>query len=145
MDRRKTIMRAMARTRRAWNDHVKRITLEEGIPDSYRPVILFLNRNPGASQRGIAEFEGVTTSAVNQVVKNMLEEGYLRKEVDASDKRNSKLYLTEKGTEVAARLRRRLDTSDDAITARIGAEKETDMIAFLEMLAEYIRKDLNPC
>ncbi len=145
MDKRKTIMRAMAKTRRAWNAHVKQITLAEGIPDSYRPVIMFLNRNYGAGQRDIAEFEGVTTSAVNQVVKNMLEEGYIRKETDSSDKRNSKLYLTEKGAAVADGLRRRLDTSDDAITTFIGEEKEKELIDILEMLAEYIRKDLNQC
>lgn len=143
MKKRKTIMRAIAKTRRAWKAHVKQITLAEGIPDSYRPVIMFLNQKSGAGQRDIAEFEGVTTSAVNQVVKNMIEEGYLRKETDTSDKRNSKLYLTQKGMAAADGLHRRLDTSDDAITALIGVEKETELIEFLEMLAEYIRKDLN--
>ena len=142
MKKRQTLMRAVARARHAWNNHVREISLEEGIPDSYRTVLLFLHRNPGSSQRNIAEFAGITTSAVNQVVKSMLEENYLRKEVDTSDKRNSRLSLTEKGTSVAAKLFERLDASDDAITAMIGAEKEAELISFLEQLADYIRKDL---
>lgn len=142
MTRKQTLMRAIAKARHAWNYHVREITLAEGIPDSYRTVLLFLLRNPGSSQRNIAEFAGVTTSAVNQVVKIMLEENYLRKEINTSDKRNSSLYLTEKGISVAVKLREKLDASDDAITERIGAEKEAELIVFLEQLADYIRKDL---
>ena len=145
MQRRKTIMRAVANTRHAWGNHVKQLTLAAGIPDSYRTVLLFLTRNPGSSQRNIAEFAGVTTSAINQVVKNMLEEDFLRKETDASDRRNSKLYLTEKGMQVAETMRQKLDASDDAITALIGTEKEAELIAFLDKLADFIRKDLTQC
>ena len=142
MNRRLTLMRAMMRVRRAWTDHVKEISLAEGIPDSYRHILMFLFWNPGSKQRNIAEFAGVTTSAINQVVKNMLEEDYLRKEIDETDKRNTRLYLTEKGNTVAQKLHEKLNASDDAITAEIGAEKEAEMIAFLEYMADYIRKEL---
>lgn len=138
----KTVMRAVGRLRRAWDCHVRDITLAEGIPDSYRTVLLFLYRHPSSGQRNIAEFAGVTTSAINQAVKSMVEEGYLRKETDPSDKRNSRLYLTEKGTGTADRLREKLDASDAAITAMIGGEKEAELIEFLEQLAQFIRKDL---
>ena len=143
MKRRKTIMRAVAQARRAWSNHVREITLAEGIPDSYRTVLMFLNRHPGSGQRSIAEFAGVTTSAINQAVKSMLEEGFLRKEVDPSDKRNSQLYLTEKGQDAAERLICKLDVSDDAITAMLGEEKEAELIALLDELADFIRKDLH--
>ncbi len=141
MPRRKTLMRAVSKARLAWQYHVREIALAEGIPDSYRPVFMFLLRHPGSSQRNIAECAGVTTSAINQVVKSMLEEEFLRKEIDASDKRNSKIYLTEKGSIVAEKLFAKLDASDDAITAMIGPEKEAELIAYLEQLADYIRKD----
>lgn len=142
MTKRQTLMRAVAKARRAWTNHVKEIALAEGVPDSYRTVLLFLYWNPGSGQRSIAEFAGVTSSAINQAVKSMLEEGYLRKETSRSDKRNSKLYLTETGTAAAVRLREKLDASDDAITAMISAEKEAELIACLERIADYIRKDL---
>lgn len=142
MKKRQTLMRAIGKARNAWISHIREIALAEGIPDSYRAVLMFLLRHPGSSQRNIAEFADITTSAVNQTVKSMLEEDYLRKEVDPSDKRNSKLYLTEKGESVAQRLFAKLHAADDAITAMIGAEKEAELIAFLEQLADYIRKDL---
>ena len=142
MRARKTVMRAAGRLRRAWDSHLRQITLAEGIPDSYRTVLLFLRRHPGSGQRNIAEFANVTTSAINQAVKSMVEEGYLRKETDSNDKRSSKLYLTEKGVECAERLRGKLDTSDAAITAMLGEVREAELIGILEQLAEFIGKDL---
>ena len=145
MKRQKTIMRAVASARHAWNNHVRQITLEEGIPDSYRPVLLHLYHEPGKSQKNLAEFAKVTTSAINQTVKNMLEEGYIRKETDTSDRRNTRLYLTEKGEEASARLRARLDMSDDAITAFIGEEEEKGLMKILDSLSEFIRRELGQC
>ncbi|MBQ8620145.1 MAG: MarR family transcriptional regulator [Clostridia bacterium] len=139
MHRRKTLMRAVARARRAWELHVREIALSAGIPESYRTVLMYLYRHPGAGQRSIAEFAEITASAVNQTVKSMLADGYLCKETDESDKRNSRLYLTEKGEETAAQLYEKLNVSDDAITALIGAEKEAELIALLENVAAHIR------
>ena len=139
MHRRKTLMRAVARTRRAWELHVREIALSAGIPESYRTVIMYLYRHPGAGQRSIAEFAEITASAVNQTVKSMLADGYLCKETDESDKRNSRLYLTEKGEETAVQLYEKLNVSDETITALIGAEKEAELIALLEDVAAHIR------
>lgn len=145
MERRRTLMMAMARTRRAWNNHVKEVALTIGIPDSYRMIISYLHRNPGANQRNIAEFADVTTSAVNQTVKNMLEEGYLRKETDDCDKRHSKLFLTEKGEEAGEKLRARLSASDEVITALVTPEKEAELIELLDKITDCIRRDLTSC
>lgn len=145
MPKRRTFMHGIARARRAWHEHVRQIALEEGIPDSYRPVLMFLYRNPGASQKSIAEFLNVTTSAVNQVVKSMIDDGYLRKESAPSDKRSFRLFLTEEGEEIAGRLRKRLDKSDDAITAFIGAEREEELMTFLHELTDFIQKELTSC
>ena len=145
MERKRTIMKAMARTRRAWKNHVKEITRTIGIPDSYRMVIMYLDHNPGANQRNIAEFADVTTSAVNQTVKSMLEEGYLKKETDDCDKRHSKLFLTEKGEEIGGKLRGKLNASDEAITKFISPEKEDELMELLDKLTDFIRRDLPSC
>lgn len=145
MERRRTLMMALSRTKRAWNAHVKEVAHAIGIPESYRMIISFLHRNPGASQRTIAEFADVTTSAVNQTVKSMLEEGYLRKETDECDKRHSKLYLTEKGEETAKLLKERLSASDAVITELVTPEKEEELIALLDSITDCIRRELTSC
>lgn len=145
MEKRRTLMMAMARTRRAWNNHVKEVALAIGIPDSYRTIISFLHRNPGANQRNVAEFADVTTSAINQTVKSMMEEGYLRKEIDDCDKRHSKLFLTEKGEDVAKRLKECLSASDEIITDLVTPEKEAELIELLDKITECIRRDMTSC
>lgn len=145
MAKRWTLMHGIARSMRAWDEHMRQVALEVGIPDSYRPILMFLRRNPGASQRSIAAFLNVTTSAVNQVVKSMVEEGYVKKEPDPADKRSYKLYLTKKSEEISQRLRQRLQESDDAITAFIGAEKEEELMSLLHELTDFIRKELPIC
>lgn len=145
MKKRKTIMRAASRARRAWDQHVKAIALAEGVPDSYRQVVMFLFRHPGESQRAVAEFCGVTASAVNQTVQSMLREGYLRKEEDPADRRCFRIYLTEKGEQVARRLFLRLSASDDAITAHLGAAREAELIGTLDDLTDFIREELHGC
>jgi len=135
-------MRAVGRTHRAWNDYIKRITLTEGIPDSYKTVLMFLLRHPGAGQSDIADFALITSSAVNQTVKIMAAEGYLTKEADPGDKRSSRLYLTQKGSEIAERVFERLGEADAAITDKLGKEKEMQLIAILDEIADYIREEL---
>ena len=142
MERKRTLMMAMARTRRAWNNHVKEVAHSIGIPDSYRMIISFLHRNPGANQRNIAEFADVTTSAVNQTVKSMQEEGYLKKETDDCDKRHSKLFLTEKGELAAEKLRERLSASDTVITELVTLEKEAELIELMDKITDCIRREL---
>lgn len=121
---------------------MRRCALEVGIPDSYRTVILFLSRHPGANQKMLAEFSDKTTAAINQTVKEMLAGQYIRKETDETDQRYTKLFLTEKGQQKAELLRNRLGQSDDKITAAVTEEKERELIAMLDELYRVIREDL---
>lgn len=143
--RKRSVMMAIVRTRRAWLDHTKAVAQEMGIPDSYRTIIMYLVREPGANQKDIAEFANITTAAVNQTVKEMLGNGYLEKQTDEKDRRYTKLYLTEKGREIALKLREKLRISDEVITAAITPEKEAEIIALLDKIHECIRRDLTSC
>lgn len=139
---RRTLMMALSRTQKAWERHMRACALEVGIPDSYRTVILYLSHHPGASQKMLAEFSDKTTAAINQTVKEMLANEYIRKETDGSDQRYTKLFLTDKGCEKAERLHGRLGQSDDKITAVLTAKKEDELIALLDSLYTVIREDL---
>ena len=143
--RKRTVMMAIARTRRVWMDYTKALAQEIGIPDSYRMVIMYLVREPGANQKDIAEFANITTAAVNQTVKEMIANGYLEKQTDEKDRRYTKLYLTEKGREIALKLKEKLHISDEVITAAITPEKEAEMIELLDKIQECIRRNLTSC
>lgn len=141
----RTVMMALGRTHHAWSSHTKAVALEIGIPDSYRTVIMFLDRRVGANQRDIAAFSNKTTAAVNQTVKEMISEGYIEKEIDENDRRYTRLFLTEKGREAASKVREMLHNSDEVITSVITPEKEAEMIELLDKICECIRRDLTSC
>lgn len=142
MRKKKTLMHSIVRARYAWNEHVRELTLSLGVPDSYRPVIMFLYHHPGSTQRSIAEYADVTASAINQAVKSMLRDGYLYKENDNCDKRSYKLFLTEKGEHIASQLKEKLNQSDTAITNFVGKEQEEELMELLQQLTDFIRKEL---
>ncbi len=139
---RRTLMMALSRTQKEWVRHMRRCALEVGIPDSYRVVIMFLSRNPGANQKMLAEFAGKTTAAINQTVKEMIAGQYICKETNESDQRYTKLFLTEKGRQKAELLQNRLGQSDAAITAAITENREQELIAILDDLYRVIREEL---
>ncbi len=139
---RRRLMMAVSRTQKAWVRHMRSCALEVGIPDSYRMIIMFLSRHPGANQKMLAEFADKTTAAINQAVKEMIADEYIRKETDESDQRYTKLFLTEKGAEKARLLRKRLRESDDKITAVITEEREEELVALLDSLYTVIQEDL---
>lgn len=121
---------------------MRKCALEVGIPDSYRMIIMFLSRHEGANQKELAEFANKTTAAINQTVKEMQSNGYIKMETDESDRRYTKLYLTEKGLEKSTLLRERLHKSDEVITNIIGREREDEIVALLNYIHRVIKEEL---
>ncbi|MBQ4115860.1 MAG: winged helix-turn-helix transcriptional regulator [Clostridia bacterium] len=135
-------MMALGRTQKEWVNHMRKCALEVGIPDSYRMIIMFLSRHEGANQKELAEFANKTTAAINQTVKEMQSNGYIKMETDESDRRYTKLYLTEKGLEKSTLLRERLHKSDEVITNIIGREREDEIVALLNDIHRVIKEEL---
>ena len=135
-------MMALSRTQKEWVNHMRKCALEVGIPDSYRTIIMYLSRHGGANQKALAEFSNKTTAAINQTVKEMQSNGYIEMQTDESDRRYTKLYLTEKGLEKSKALRERLHKSDEVITNIIGKEKEDEIVALLNDIHRVIKEEL---
>ena len=138
----KPLMLEIMHIHKEWQNYMKKIAQESGIPESYRMIIMFLSRNPGVSQKEVAAFCGTTYAAVSQTIKEMHLTGFIRKETSASDQRYSVLYLTEKGKECAMKTVEKLKIADAKITETLGYEKERKMAAEIKMLSEVIKKEL---
>lgn len=139
------LMRTILRTNKQWTLYRRKISQEIGIPDSYRMILMYLNRHPGASQKEIAEFRDSTTSSVNQTVKEMILTGYLEKQTDETDQRCTKLYLTEKGLQCAGQIRQRIEEAEEKIARFITPEKKKEIIDLLTSLSEQIQRGLPDC
>jgi len=141
--RRRSVMMAINRTRRAWETYCRAVASELGIPESYRMIIFFLSRCPGANQKEIAEFANVTTAAVNQTLKDMIAGGYVRKETDENDRRHTRNYLTDKGEKTGLLLKEKLFAADEVIREAITPEKEEEIMGLLDKIHECIRRELS--
>ena len=87
----------------------------------------------------------MTTAAVNRTVREMERDGYLRKEIDAADRRYTRLWLTEKGETVADRLLQKLREADALVTREISPETEDALVAVLDRITDRIREETPSC
>ena len=138
----KPLMLVIKHTYREWTNYMRKLALEAGIPDSYRMIVMYLSRNPGASQKDLAEHCQMTPAAVSQTIKEMQLTGYINKEASKEDKRLVQLYLTEKGVSGAKRIRTKIHEADQIITSAITKEKEEELIQALNLLSDTIRREL---
>ena len=141
----KPLMLVVRDTYKLWANYMRAVAVQSGVPDSYRMVLIFLLRNPGASQKDLAAHCGITTASVSQTVKEMGITGYLRKETDCSDQRYVKLYLTQKGETCAMQIREKIALADAVISARLTPDGEKKIRDIMDELAQIIEKELPEC
>lgn len=128
-------------TARAWDDYIRRLASEAGVPDGYRATLMFIARNPGASQKSVAEHNRVTSAAVSQTVRDMIADGYLYRESDSEDLRASRLFLTEKGREADDRLREKVIAAEQAVGNALTPEEFDETIRILRRVRDVLGID----
>ena len=88
-------------------------------------------REEAFTQREICEYWFYTPQTVNSALKNMTEEGLLTLRAEEGNRKNKRIYLTEKGKEIVERIVEPLMDAERRALAAIG-EQETE--AFLRTM-----------
>lgn len=81
---------------------------------AHHRAVHFINRSPGLSVGNLLDILGVTKQSLNRVLRSLFEDGLVEARVGKTDRRERRLFLTEKG----AALERNLS---DAQRARMRA------------------------
>jgi len=120
-----------------------RVTFDQSAEDSGLTraqwhLIAAVSRNPGATQRTIAEALEVREITAGRLVDRLCEEGYLRREENPSDRRAYCVYLTSG----AQPLLDRLDQLATVHERLIFAGFESDDLDRLDALLEKITRNL---
>ncbi len=63
-----------------------------------------ISKNEGISQKELSNHLYIGKSTTAKAVKNLMDSGYITREQDPGDKRYYRLYLTEKGKQVAPKI-----------------------------------------
>jgi DNA-binding MarR family transcriptional regulator len=89
---------------------------------------------PGLDQASAGEFTGTDKSTVVSLADRMERRGLLTRVTDPSDRRRRRLYLTEEGKALLARLIPVVDQLSDDILGRLGdTERETLVPVLLKL------------
>jgi DNA-binding MarR family transcriptional regulator len=95
----------------------------EDMPPRGMFVIGSLAQGPGAGPLALlGRSLGVSKQAAGQLVDTMVLRGYVRREVDAKDRRKQSVTLTERGWHAAAVQREAREKIDAELAARVGAD-----------------------
>jgi DNA-binding MarR family transcriptional regulator len=132
----KDITRTMERL-----EKIKRRFMDEKLKDykikgSMFLFILFLNRNPGASQEELVEFIGIDKSGIARKCKRLEDLGYIYREQSEENRRQYKLYLTSSGRDVLPIIREGLSVWSDDIMIGINESEQKKIKLFLEIMLD---------
>jgi MarR family transcriptional regulator for hemolysin len=108
---------------------------QSGLTRAKWTLIAAVARNPGATQRTIAEALEVREITAGRLVDRLCDEGYLRRDVNASDRRAYCLYLTPAAQPVLDKLDELAKIHEAAIFAGFEAEDLERFDALLNGIA----------
>ena len=81
------------------------ILAELGFGRAHHRVLHFVDRKPGLTVAELLEFLGITKQSLARVLKQLIDEDYVRQDAGLGDRRRRELHLTEKGGALIGRLR----------------------------------------
>jgi MarR family transcriptional regulator for hemolysin len=110
-----------------------------GLTRAQWTVIAVLARNPGATQRTVAEALEIAEITAGRLVDRLCEDGYLRREQNPSDRRAYCVHLTAAAEPLLAKL----DELARVHEGRIFAGFETEALEKLDSLLERIARNLS--
>ena len=77
-----------------------------GFGRAHHRIIHFVNRNPGLRVADLLDILKITKQSLGRVLKQLVDEGYIRQQTGHSDRRERLLYPTARGRDLAVRLAR---------------------------------------
>ena len=112
----------------------QRAATRDGIFLSQLPVMRYISKNPGCTQKDVADFMKVSPPSIAVMVKRMVRDGVLKKEADEHDMRQNRLIITEAGLEAAEQCKHLFDNLDQQLYAGFTEEELGLLSSFLTRL-----------
>jgi DNA-binding MarR family transcriptional regulator len=112
-----------------------RILAEIGFGRAHHRVLYFVDRYPGMRVADLLEILQITKQSLARVLRELVRENYIRQISGQTDRRERRLYSTDKGTALAMRLTElQLDKVRKALGA-VGQEGRVAVATFFQHMA----------
>lgn len=128
----KEIMFLVNHLSRIFQQEMRKVCEENGVPSAYRNLLFHLVHNDGCSQRLLAEKTGLKPSTISITLDKMEHDGYVSRERNSMDQRAVKVFLTEKGMKIDRANRARIAELDALFSATVTPEEKEQLIRLLE-------------
>lgn len=79
-----------------------------GFSGNHHMFIFYISRNPGCNQDSLVKKLHINKSNIARSVKDLIDDGFIYREIDEVDKRAYKLYPSEKALEILPEIRKRI-------------------------------------
>ena len=80
--------------------YLERELKKTGVFRSQHQLLMYIARNPNASQKDIAKINHVSTATIAVSLKKLEKGGYIKRTIDKEDNRFNQISITDKGMEI---------------------------------------------
>lgn len=99
-----------------------------------QPVLMVLYKKDNITQDEISQFLDIDKSATTKAITKLLDEGYIKREIDPHDKRTNRIFLTKKAIKIKQDLMRIVMTWQDILCAGLSDEEKETAIKLLKRI-----------
>lgn len=131
-----TIGKYISMLYRAGNAFFNKHMEPHNIGSGQYPFILSLYFSGGITQEELSCKLSVDKGTTAKAIKKLIEEGYVKREVDEKDKRAYKVYLTEEGRKATAYIFKVLNSWNDILTSDFSKEEKELALKLLKRMFE---------
>ena len=126
----------LAQANRQMSAQMERALNEEGVQTEHWRILEVLSDEQGRSMGDLAAAVLMNHPALTKTLDRIVSRGLVHRRADATDSRRVLVYISDRGLELVARLRARVDGHHDAVTAAVGPRKAEQL---KKLLGEFIR------
>jgi len=121
-------------------DHFRGTGLHWGL----RRILQRLWISDGLSQKELSDSVGSSETSISNMIKNLIQEGWVEKRQDAYDYRVSRIHLTDKAIALGAAIAGELQQIDSLLRQRLGEADSHTLGKLLEVSLETLESSLPP-
>lgn len=123
----KNIIMLMNDISKMFHSEMKKRTNEDSKMVTYRPILHMLIRYDGCNQLDVAKYTMLKAPTISITLRNMEADGLIKKVCDEEDKRNVRIFLTDKGKEQNEKIRVICDNLKNDILTGIDESKQEEV------------------
>lgn len=128
----------------AFRGELQRLGREAQAPVNPMEVraLLHVAHHPGTTASDLVRHSGRDKAQVTRLIQQLEQAGLLRREADAADRRQQRLYATEAGEQLHRELRQRRDALGRRLLAVLSADEQVQLGQLLARLREGLGGDV---